>query len=484
MKHFVRSLWLLGLLWCFLLTGSVVVLADTETEIPQTPSLSLLETEAHQAYINGYEDNTIRPNKSITRAETATIFYRLLTEESRETLTTSTNHFSDVNQSHWFHTAVSTLASADILNGYPNGKFSPNKAITRGEFAAIICRFIKDMDKEALCPFNDAKGHWAEQFIAYAATQAWLTGYPNGNFEPERRISRAEAMTVINRMLGRGTDHEHMLQGMIQWSDNMLRSVSNQNGVETTNPWFYCAVQEATNSHEYTIQNDIEQWTKLTKNPNWGQPVTDFYQMVVNRDNPIKHPENYVPPTGLVTIKGTNQKMETQAAAALERMLKDLRSAGISALVVSGYRTYEKQVSLYNRQVQRVIANNPGISRAEAERIAATISAIPGTSEHELGLAVDLGTGGSLKESFANTAAGKWIHAHCAEYGFILRYPKDKQHITGIIYEPWHFRYVGVEAAKDIKASGLCMEEYYGIYLSQTDEVLDPPNFELTEDAE
>ncbi len=458
------GLFVITFLWVFLFTGSNSMQASAN-------SFALLETTLHQAYITGYEDHTIRPNQSITRAETAAMLYRLLTEDSKNQFTTDHNPFTDVNQGQWFCTAVSTLYQTEVLNGYPEGRFSPNKAITRGEFAAIICRFADEIPKTEN-PFDDVKGHWAEELIAYAAAQHWLTGYPDGSFAPERCITRAEAITIINRALDRGTDHEHMLPDMIQWSDNQLNSYIMENGVYVTDPWFYCAIQEATNSHKYTRENQIEQWTELTKNPQWEQPVKDFYQIVINRSNPIENPENYVPPTGLAAIKGSDQRMETQAAAALETMLRDLRATGLSVMAVSGYRTYERQVYLYQNQVRKVLSRNPGMSQAEAERIAATISAIPGTSEHELGLAIDLSTDGSLTESFAHTAAGKWLYAHCADYGFILRYPADKQEITGIIYEPWHFRYVGIEPAKDIMASGLCMEEYYGTYLSKADSEL------------
>ena len=153
--------------------------------------------------------------------------------------------------------------------------------------------------------------------------------------------------------------------------------------------------------------------------------------------------------------------METNAAGALAQMVADLRGQGMDIIIQSGYRTDSDQEFLYNRQIQRQNGN---------EEKAATISAKPLTSEHQAGLAVDLSVDGTLTEAFGSTEQGKWLYANCMNYGFILRYQKDKTEFTGIISEPWHFRFVGSkEQATAIMNSGMCMEEYFGNYLREED---------------
>lgn len=188
---------------------------------------------------------------------------------------------------------------------------------------------------------------------------------------------------------------------------------------------------------------------------------TSDYERVINRTYPIE--PGYIAGTGeLKTIQNSGGKqMEKNAAISLEHMIDGLESAGMSVIVRSAYRTVEDQEYLYSRQIERRDGN---------ELEAAVISTMPLASEHQAGLAVDLSVDGKLNNNFADTDQGKWLLAHCAEYGFIHRYGKDKTHITGIVWEPWHFRYVGSpEVAKAIMASGKCMEEYYGKYLSPED---------------
>ena len=194
-----------------------------------------------------------------------------------------------------------------------------------------------------------------------------------------------------------------------------------------------------------------------------GTPYVDpnvdpSYYQIINRSNPIE--PNYIAGTGELTeIEG--KQMETNAAAALAQMVADLRGQGMDIIIQSGYRTDSDQEFLYNRQIQRQNGN---------EEKAATISAKPLTSEHQAGLAVDLSVDGTLTEAFGSTEQGKWLYANCMNYGFILRYQKDKTEFTGIISEPWHFRFVGSkEQATAIMNSGMCMEEYFGNYLREED---------------
>ena len=186
------------------------------------------------------------------------------------------------------------------------------------------------------------------------------------------------------------------------------------------------------------------------------------YYQVINRSHPI--PENYIAGTGqLVEVEG-GQQLETKAGEAFTAMVTALHEAGLPIVVHTGYRSDDLQAYFYNNQINKQNGD---------ERKAATISAVPLTSEHQAGLAIDLSVDDGLEATFADTETGQWLEAHCAEYGFILRYIPGKERITGIIAEPWHFRYVGSpELATDIMASGLCMEEYFNQYLEPED--IDP----------
>ncbi|MCI6646791.1 MAG: S-layer homology domain-containing protein [Oscillospiraceae bacterium] len=228
-----------------------------------TPTLN---KEDHTAYIIGYEDGTVRPGNNITRAEVATIFFRLLTDESRAEYWCQTNAYSDVNSTDWFNNAVSTLGNAGIITGYPDGTFRPNAPITRAEFSAIAARF-SDVVYNGNSSFTDvAANHWAARYITLAEYLGWVTGYPDGSFHPDQAITRAEAITLINRVLERETRAEEMLADMVTWSDSLPTA------------WYYEAVQEATNSHTYSRTDEqvsgqsfnYEQWHALLENPDWA----------------------------------------------------------------------------------------------------------------------------------------------------------------------------------------------------------------------
>lgn len=221
----------------------------------QTPVVGTdaeLNRADHFAYVKGYPDGTFGPNKYITREETTVIFYRLLTEASREKYAADSCSFSDVKPS-WSYEAIATMSNAGIIKGYPDGTFAPAKNVTRAEFATIAARFLSDpYTGETLFP--DAVGHWAEDAINRAAAAGWIKG-DNGKFRPDDKITRAEAVTMINRMLGRQPETvEDLLDGMITFTDNM-----------DTNKWYYLAVQEAANGHDYEVKADgeHESWTAL-----------------------------------------------------------------------------------------------------------------------------------------------------------------------------------------------------------------------------
>ena len=228
-------------------------------EIPDDDALGLNTTD-HFAYIVGYGNGEVRPQNNITRAEVATIFFRLLTDDVRDENLTKTNRYSDVAATSWYNTAVSTLSSMGIITGYPDGTFRPNAAITRAEFAAIAARFDHDGDKTA-AKFSDIATHWAKDEISIAYNNGWITGYPDGTFGPQRDITRAETMTLVNRVLNRQPETEDdLLPNMVTWTDNADK-----------NAWYYLAVQEATNSHYYKFKTNskYEKWTELRETRDW-----------------------------------------------------------------------------------------------------------------------------------------------------------------------------------------------------------------------
>lgn len=221
-----------------------------------------LNRDDHVAYIMGYPDGTVQPEGQITRAEACTIFFRLLTDSSRDYYFARTNDYSDVNRGDWFNNAISTLSNAGIVTGYNDGTFRPNQPITRGEMAKIIANFA-NLNKGTKS-FTDLSGHWSKTYVELAAGNGWIAGYPDGSFRPDQKITRAETVTMINRVLERVPAKELRLLSrsiMLTFPDN--------------NPgdWYYIAIQEASNSHEY--QRSVyettgdEMWTKLIDNVDW-----------------------------------------------------------------------------------------------------------------------------------------------------------------------------------------------------------------------
>lgn len=217
-----------------------------------------LNGDDHFAYVIGYPDGKVHPEGNISRAETATIFFRLLKADIRDGNLTADNEFSDVSDGQWHNKAISTMAKLGIVKGRRADRFDPDASITRAEFAAICARFnTKPVENSG--SFSDISGHWAENEIERAAAFGWISGYPDGTFRPDARITRAEAMTMINRVLCRMPQSESdLLDSMVTWPDNK------------PSDWHYLAVQEATNSHDFNRQGEVgESWTKLTSVPDW-----------------------------------------------------------------------------------------------------------------------------------------------------------------------------------------------------------------------
>ena len=242
----------------------------------------ILDTDNHFGYIIGYpidyetgektDDKNrwpVRPTADITRAEVATVFFRMLLDDKRKEYWTKENDFFDVEKSHWYNNAVSVMAAMGILKGYSDGTFMPNKAITRAEMATIAARFARmtGVDVTTNNTFTDIEGHWAKNDIEFAAAVGWVNGYPDGSFHPQDNITRAEFMTLANRMLERQPEEESdLLDDMIKWPDN------------SPSDWWYLAVQEATNSHEYTrkgktvpyLSFEYETWLVMLEMRDWS----------------------------------------------------------------------------------------------------------------------------------------------------------------------------------------------------------------------
>ena len=239
----------------------------TDIPDPETPlgPLPELNKDDHFAYIVGREDGKAHPMDNITRAEVATIFYRLLTDETREAYWGTVSTYSDVEQDAWYMHAVATLTNAGVLNGRGDGKFAPEAPITRAEFAAVAARFFGG-EYEGPDLFTDIENSWAREYINRAAELGIIKGLPDGTFNPGRSITRAEAIAMINRTLERHPHADYLLEEMTTFSDNM-----------DTNAWYYADIQEATNSHDYKLTNEkdeqgnrYEEWTDLRSTPDWS----------------------------------------------------------------------------------------------------------------------------------------------------------------------------------------------------------------------
>ena len=231
-----------------------------ETKPTLAPIPEMLNGEDHYAYLLGYEDGTVRPNGSISRAEVATVLFRLLKDDVRMQNLTKDNAYSDVSDTAWYAAAVSTLSKMGVISGYPDGTFRPNAPITRAEFAAMIARF-DETAKSADTPFTDISGHWAENAIGKAYGNGWVEGSSKTVFCPESNLTRAETATLLNRVLHRLPEKESdLLANQVVWPDNP----------ETF--WGYLAIQEATNSHEYERKADGVHETQTAKRENRDWP--------------------------------------------------------------------------------------------------------------------------------------------------------------------------------------------------------------------
>ncbi|MGN0149676.1 MAG: S-layer homology domain-containing protein [Clostridia bacterium] len=225
---------------------------------PEPTKMPELNKTEHYAYVLGYPEGLIKPESNISRQEVATIFFRLLTDDTRDIFYAKSNKFEDVTSDMWSNIAISTMTQARIITGYDEKSFKPANNITRAEFATIAAKFDSGT---YLGPnkFNDIDGHWASEYINRAAERGWISGYEDGSFKPDAYITRAEAMTLINNVLERHVTPEGMVPDMATWPDN------------TPDKWYYTPVQEAANSHYYEKNGDYETWTELRETRDWTE---------------------------------------------------------------------------------------------------------------------------------------------------------------------------------------------------------------------
>ncbi len=237
---------------------------DEETESSQShgtasSDVSGLDSKNHMAYIEGDSNGLVRPNESVSRAEVATMLYRLLEASRRDEIFTDTYRFADLSKDLWYNKAVASMAQGGYVTGYEDGNFYGDNAITRAEMVAMVVRFTAA--KEGTVSFADVdNSHWAYDAIATAVARNWVSGYPDNTFRPDQYITRAETMAVINRILGRGVSVEGLNDIYLNWPDN-----------QDPNEWYYCEVLEAANSHNYVGARPNEVWT--------GKAVVPYYDI-------------------------------------------------------------------------------------------------------------------------------------------------------------------------------------------------------------
>ena len=230
-------------------------------------------TDDHYSYLIGYSDGTVRPNGKITRAEVATIFFRLLDDDTRAKYWSSKNDFSDVSADKWYNNAVSTLSNMGVIGGYADGTFRPDAPISRAEFAKIAVSFTQNNGSAVYNYFTDVKTtDWFAPYVTAAKDAGLIEGYSDGSFKPESKITRAEACAIVNRTLGRKPSKAHMkISDRIDWPD-----------VQTTD-WFYEAIMEATNSHTCTMGDRVETWTGKLPQRDWATLETGWANAYTGR---------------------------------------------------------------------------------------------------------------------------------------------------------------------------------------------------------
>ena len=434
---------------------------------------------AEKGYFYGTSETTFEPYTTMNRAMIVTVLYRCAGEPA----VNGGNSFIDVPADAWYAKAVSWGAQTKVVAGYEDGTFQPTKAVSRQEIMSLFQRYVTYLGRD-IASQKDARifdsfydkskvGNWAVPSVQWCTAVGLICGNA-GYINPMAASTRAEISTILLRL------DSYLAGDMVTITSTYgdggsLVPLGRFEVVKGSAITFRVSVNDRWRMKQadldgsslplqdmYVVKADKPaQKLTVTFQKFVADPYSGYGQLV-NRSYPIPNASsNKI--TDLKKVQYGNVQLRAAAADALNRMIADYKKAypGSTLYAQSGYRTHSTQVYLYDRQIGRQGGN---------KYKAGTISAVPGTSEHELGLAVDLTYDGSLLQSFGSSRQGKWLAAHCMEYGYILRYPADKEKVVGIIYEPWHFRYVGKDIAADMKAVGATtLEEYYGLYLNEKD---------------
>lgn len=437
-----------------------------------------------KGYFQGVGDNSFGPNITMSRAMIVTVLYRCAGEPEVSDIC----DFPDVPAGAWYSDAVAWGQATGVVAGFKDGTFRPNDPVSREQIMALFHRYVKEIQKKALPTQSDLRiynsffdsknvGFWAVPSVQWCTSVGMICGNA-GYLSPQNDSTRAEVATVLQRL------DAYLANDMVTVTSTYgdggsivplgtftLVKGSSITFRVTVNDFWQMKTADLNGTplalqNMYVVKtNAPSQVLTVTFRKLAGNPYSGYGQLV-NRSYPIPNAKSYKP-TDLKTVKysasGRNVQLRAAAADALNQMIADYKAQNPGSVLYaqSGYRSHSYQVTLYNNQINRQSGN---------KYKAGTISAVPGTSEHELGLAVDLTYDGSLLQSFGSSKQGKWLAAHCMEYGYILRYPANKEKIVGIIYEPWHFRYVGKDVANDMKTKGVTtLEEYYGLYLNDAD---------------
>lgn len=369
--------------------------------------------------MEGMPGNLFAPSETVSRGQVATILYRLAGEPA----VVFHPAFSDVQAGQWYANAIVWASDNDIVRGLDDGRFAPNEHVTREQFAAMFHRYARFAGHDTSVPANFSLASfadhrqistWAVDYMRWANRSGLIRGTPERTLNPQGSTSRAECATVLQRFI----------------------QAPGEGGVPDRPT--LCSIDAALAAG--VVQPAHVSW----------------YKRLFNQHNRVD--SSFSPPNRR-TLTGSHVSVDARIYEPLNRMMSSARAAGATIWAQSGYRNYNTQRQLFENRVNRYIGR--GYSRAQAEQNTARWIARPGTSEHQSGLAIDFNC---ITMAFERTAAFRWLVDNAHRYGFILRYPPGTTHITGVNYEPWHFRYVGVEHASKIWEYGVTLEEYIKWY--------------------
>ncbi len=399
---------LVSLLLTAVLLVQPVTAAFTDVAEDAWYAQSVDYVERHSLF-NGVGDNAFAPEETMTRAMFVTVLCRMA---DVDTGGCPDSGFSDVAAGSWYADAVSWGRESGVVMGVSDTEFQPDSPVTREQITTLILRFCDYLDytlpqntAQSAFPDEDQISDYAKESVAACQAAGLINGYTDGSFRPFADATRAEVAAVITRL---GT---------------LLEDAG------------------------YSVGSEVE-----AEEPEEEPEEADWRLILVNPWNSI--PDGYVESLTLKTIPDSGgYQVDARIYDDLAEMLSAMRNAGLSPVINSAFRTHAYQQKLYNNKVSQY--QSYGYSLSEAQALAGKWVAVPGTSEHELGLAVDI----SMYTSDADEIHA-WLQANSYRYGFIYRYPEGKTDITGVNPEPWHYRYVGKENAQDIYASGLTLEEY------------------------